>query len=140
MYGPVHGGPCGVQYDEPARYVEKVSDLFSVSGNEYFLPVRGSCMAGGPRPIYAGDVVFMQVRNRIVRPKNGSIAHVEIPLPNGDHEPLLLRYWLDEGSGLVTLLHYKPRRTKVQYRNEEVVPRGELLSVIGNVDGEDGEM
>ncbi len=127
--GPVHGGDCGVQYDEPIKYVDKISDILPVQGEEYFLPVRGNCMAGGPRPIYEGDIVYFRQRSRWKRPRNGSIAHVELPLSSGEHEPLLRRYWYSEKTGKVTLQQYKPYRRQT-FKDEEVEPRGEMVRII----------
>jgi hypothetical protein len=141
MYGPLHAGACGVQFDEPVRYIQKLADLFPLSNGEYFTPVTGNCMAGGDpscgeTPIQAGDVALMRPASRLDRPANGEIAHVEPPLGSGESEPLIREYRFNEAAGTVTLKCYSPlpgEPAEVTYADEDVEPRGVLVAVIHNV-------
>ncbi|HEX8238064.1 MAG TPA: S24 family peptidase [Abditibacteriaceae bacterium] len=134
VYPPVHGGSCGVQYDEPVRYVRQLSDIFPLRDDEYFLTVVGECMDGGSEPIKPGDMILMRPCSRINRPCNGQVVHVEVNVSGpGDTEPLLREYWFDPKTGRVTLKTRNPDYPNATYPDDEVDPRGILLSIIHTV-------
>lgn len=133
MLGLVHGGDAGVQYDDPPEQL-RFEDVFPLGYGEYFLQVRGNCMNGGPRPIKQGDLVLVRPTNRLKRPANGSIAHVEMEVTACENEILLREYSYDEETGLVALTHYHPRKKSQQFNDEEVEPRGEVVRLVGNLE------
>jgi len=134
LLGTAHAGTVGVQLDEPAEQLS-FAQVFPISNGEYFLDVVGTCMAGGPRAIRPGDLVLVRPASRVMRPVNGSIAHVEIEVAGCENEVLLREYEYDDESGSVYLTHYHPRKKTIEYADEDVEVRGQVVRLIGNFEG-----
>lgn len=130
--GGLHAGGFGIQPDEEVQRVQELADLYPLWNEEYFCDIVGDCMDGGMEPIRSGDVLLMQPIGYFDRPQNGSVVHVELPLGNGQNEPLLREYYIDEENGLVTLKCYNPELGSEQeqtYQEFEVEVRGVLVSI-----------
>lgn len=142
----LHAGPREVECDDDRAYINSLADLLPIrdAALTYFAPVVGDCMDAGPdgvtrdgrRAAPEGADVMLRRCKRFGRPKNGQGAHVVVSLANGETADLLRDYYFDEGRCSVMLVPRNPAYPVTWHRDEDVDPRGVLVTIIVNDDGQ----
>lgn len=143
----LHAGPREIECDGGCNYINSLADLLPIddAAMTYFAPIVGECMDVGPdgvtrdakRPAPEGADVMLRRCGRFTRPRNGQAAHVEVAIRDtGETAALLRDYYFDESECMVTLVPRNPAFPITCHRDEDVDPRGVLVTIIVNDDGE----
>ena len=142
----LHAGPRDVECDDDRAYINSLADLLPIedASMTYFAPIVGQCMdvgedgitRDGKRGVPEGADVMMKRCGRFGRPLNGQAAHVVVSIRHsGETADLLRDYYYDSQRCSVMLVPRNPAFPVTWHNDEDVDPRGVLVTVIFNDDG-----